>query len=456
MAHLLEARHNLKTKLCNHSMVRSKQHRPLGERFVFQPVEGGKEAATSRCKAVLDSGQRSPAPMVFTCLSIAEKLQEPVEMDYTQLPPNHKVFFAIWPSLVKYYNQTPEAARSGEKIRARSISVFLMPTGLTSKNPRDGHVMISGPELIPDSLPILEMQEPGHQPLIKQFSDQGGVQQCSINRTKNLAIAQRDVVLGFNPNADINSGDDSLLTQIPAPAAKKMSMQSTEICHSMDHCPSRPLYQPTDRLVSVHSVDSSKSAHREYRQRASYVKKEDYDSTVKGSKQFEILQSVEETESFKISDEHDLSGDHSVGETKMSHMKVVPAEEDITKVEQELHNPSNLGATPAHRTAVGNLPSQAFDSLIVADKPLVDAKTAKSYVALLYSDGRDVVFGNLSCVQTVASLQKCSFSQQEDIMEKHQEAAGIYSVSYADILKRGLNLNDDEEPGSGATHLELP
>ncbi|GMH21056.1 hypothetical protein Nepgr_022898 [Nepenthes gracilis] len=40
-------------------------------------------------------------------------------------------------------------------------------------------------------------------------------------------------------------------------------------------------------------------------------------------------------------------------------------------------------------------------------------------------------------------------------MEKHQEAAGIYSVSYADILKRGINLNEDEEPGSGATHLEL-
>ncbi|GMH21055.1 hypothetical protein Nepgr_022897 [Nepenthes gracilis] len=229
------------------------------------------------------------------------------------------------------------------------------------------------------------MQETGHLHLIKQFSDQGGVQQCSINRTENPAIAQRDVVLGFNPNADINSGDDSLLTQIPAPTAGKMSKQLTEIGHSMDHCKSRPLYQPTGRILSVHSVNSSKSSHWEYRQRASYVTKEDSDSTVKGSNQFEILQSVEETESFKISDEHDLSGDHSAGETKkMPHMKIVPAEEDITKVEQELHNPSNLGATPAHRTAVGNLPSQAFDSLIVADKPLVDAKTAKSFVALLY------------------------------------------------------------------------
>ncbi|GMH12272.1 hypothetical protein Nepgr_014113 [Nepenthes gracilis] len=56
--------------------------------------------------------QCSPAPMVSTCLSIAEKLQEPVEMDYTQLPPNHKVLLksvnppASKPSAVKYYNQT--------------------------------------------------------------------------------------------------------------------------------------------------------------------------------------------------------------------------------------------------------------------------------------------------------------------------------------------------------------
>ncbi|GMH23448.1 hypothetical protein Nepgr_025291 [Nepenthes gracilis] len=70
--------------------------------------------------------------------------------------------------------------------------------------------------------------------------------------------------------------------------------------------------------------------------------------------------------------------------------------------------------------------------------------------------GAEAVFGNLSYVQTVARVQKCSFSQQEDIMEKHQEAAGIDSVSYADILKQGFNLNDDEEPDSGATHLESP
>ncbi|GMH04188.1 hypothetical protein Nepgr_006027 [Nepenthes gracilis] len=100
----------------------------------------------------------------------------------------------------------------------------------SGQNPRDGHVLISGPELIPDSLPILEMQRPGHQPLIKQFPDQGGVQQCSINRTENPAIAQRDVVPGFNPNADINSGDDSLLTQILAPAAKKMKVINGDDC----------------------------------------------------------------------------------------------------------------------------------------------------------------------------------------------------------------------------------
>ncbi|GMH00896.1 hypothetical protein Nepgr_002735 [Nepenthes gracilis] len=100
----------------------------------------------------------------------------------------------------------------------------------SGQDPRDAHVLISGPELIPDSLPILEMQRPGHQPLIKQFPDQGGVQQCSINRTENPAIAQRDVVLGFNPNADINSGDDSLLTQIPATAAKKMKVINGDDC----------------------------------------------------------------------------------------------------------------------------------------------------------------------------------------------------------------------------------
>ncbi|GMH12492.1 hypothetical protein Nepgr_014333 [Nepenthes gracilis] len=288
-----------------------KHCQPLGEDAVFQPVEGEERELQLPDGEVRDLQlpEDDDKPQAMGCKSTelpvsnseGKKLQS-LDGLVQELKPLDDKTRDLGPLESKTQVDLESADKFG-RTKNLQPSFFarwqLTLVAESGQNPRDGHVLISGPELIPDSLPILEMQEPGH------------------------------------------------------------------------------------------------------------------------LKQFEILQSVEETESLKISDEHDLSGDHSAGETKMSHMK-------------------------------------AFDSLIVADKPLVDAKTAKSYVALRYSDGRDVVFGNLSCVQTVASLQKCSFSQQEDIMEKHQEAAGIYSVSYADILKRGLNLNDDEEPSSGATHLELP
>ncbi|GMH31417.1 hypothetical protein Nepgr_033260 [Nepenthes gracilis] len=102
---------------------------------------------------------------------------------------------------------------------------------------------------------------------------------------------------------------------------------------------------------------------------------------------------------------------------------------------------------------------QSLDGLVQELKPL-DVKTrdlgpleSKTQVDLESADK----FGRTKNLQPPFFARwKLTLIAESGQNPRHQEAAGIYSVSYADILKRRLNLNDDEEPGSGATHLELP
>ncbi|GMH03168.1 hypothetical protein Nepgr_005007 [Nepenthes gracilis] len=124
------------------------------------------------------------------CLSTAEKLQGSVEIDYTQFPPNHKVLLkSVNPSTSKLakhlpdlYGHAPGVSSHGQvsntctcshdsaaKLqdacpipRRVDVMKLTIKDAESGQNPRDGHVLISGPELIPDSLPILEMQEHGH------------------------------------------------------------------------------------------------------------------------------------------------------------------------------------------------------------------------------------------------------------------------------------------------------
>ncbi|GMH30864.1 hypothetical protein Nepgr_032707 [Nepenthes gracilis] len=115
-----------------------------------------------------------------------------------------------------------------------------------------------------------------------------------------------------------------------------------------------------------------------------------------------------------------------------------PTTEDKTSmVPMDLHNPTNLGDAPAlcENAEFRKSLTQAHDSVIIAGKLLVDAKTVKSYVALLSSDGRGANLGNLSCVQIEAELQRGSLIKQGGNVEKHRIVADHKTVSYTDILK---------------------
>ncbi|GMH04705.1 hypothetical protein Nepgr_006545 [Nepenthes gracilis] len=254
------------------------------------------------------------------------------------------------------------------------------------------------------------------------------------------------------PLAAVDSTSDNLKAE--ANITQLASLVASIISSSANNQLS--LYQPSGRILSAPTVDSTKSAHKEYSQRDFYHTKAGSDSTVKISNQFEVLHFDEEAENCKISDEVDLLRDQVVGESVMTHAKIFQIKEDKTSMEQEdLHNPSILGTAPAIKSIAGFRTSltQAPDSLIIF-LLLVDEKTVKLYVALLSSDGMDAILGNQSCVQLETGLQKCSLFQQGGIVEKHQKVADHNIVSYVDILKRGINSNDAAEPGSCATHME--
>ncbi|GMH01968.1 hypothetical protein Nepgr_003807 [Nepenthes gracilis] len=177
-----------------------------------------------------------------------------------------------------------------------------------------------------------------------------------------------------------------------------------------------------------------------------------------GSRISGVAKSDVEAETSKIHDEDVLLMDRFVGEQeKMSKVLIFPEKKDKSTVEQgNFHLPPDFGAALACRSTEGSRKFSTSDpaSLLVVDKLLMDPITVKSCIALLFADGREAALGSTeNCIQTKAELQKCSFFQQGGIVEEQQKDTGHGTVSYADVLKKGIHPNETDEPGTCEAHM---
>ncbi|GMH15469.1 hypothetical protein Nepgr_017310 [Nepenthes gracilis] len=73
----------------------------------------------------------------------------------------------------------------------------------------------------------------------------------------------------------------------------------------------------------------------------------------------------------------------------------------------------------------------------------------------LRHENQRIQLPDFQSAQTVAGLQKCCFFQQGGIGVEQHQAAGHNTVSYADIMKRGIKSNEADEPGTCAAPMSF-
>ncbi|GMH27064.1 hypothetical protein Nepgr_028907 [Nepenthes gracilis] len=164
--------------------------------------------------------------------------------------------------------------------------------------------------------------------------------------------------------------------------------------------------------------------------------------------QMDVLQPDVEAIKSMVRDRNDLLWAQFMSEhQKKPTGLLVPGLDSKTMENQEMsrQHPESRATSVESSLEEAQFPSNwDSDSLVNVDKLLMDPITVKSCIGLLSTDGRDSPLEEQeSLTQKVDDVLMCGCSHQENIkVERHP-------VSYADIMKHGINSNAADETARG-------